>query len=377
MWRFLILLPFFSLHAEISALYLSWVDDPTTTMTIQWHTPEDQSGDTLFLQKDETTLEPFVGEHAQLEQTRIHKVTIRNLTPNTEYTFHINDDLTTYRFRTAPKDLNEPLRFVIGSDIYLNTKLFRRMSQTVLENRPQFIVLAGDITHSQSAHPFRTSPLKRMLAFLKSWKTHMITPDGLITPFLIIPGNKDISPDDYELFFTLFAQPKKQLYRAVDFGSYLSLILLDTASFQPIEGRQTLWLDQALQARENTPYRFAIYHKAAYPSHSSYHDIYPKKIRTHWVPLFEKHHILAAFENQDSSYKRTHPIKESHIDPSGVTYLGDNSWGGSPRKANNQWYLDKKGRKNSICLVEITPEKAQIEALDLFNTCLDTLTLIP
>lgn len=370
MWR-LFFIPF-TLCAEISALYLSWYDDPTTTIAIQWHTTPEEFGDTIHLQDADGAWAPFSGEHHALEPVVVHRVALIGLKPNTEYAFTIGDNAKIYRFRTAPADLDEPVRFIIGGDVYAQAKLFRRMSQTVLENQPRFIVLGGDLAYAIHTHPLR-SPLKRWLAFLRDWKDYMIDAEGHVIPFLVVPGNHDVSSSNYETFFTLFAFPQKQLYRAVDFGSYLSLILLDTGHFQPIEGRQALWLDKTLAARTQVPYRFAVYHEAAYPSYYPYFGATPVKIRTHWVPLFEKYHLLAAFENHNHAFKRTHPIKAGQIDPDGVVYLGDGSWGATPRKTNDQWYLAKKNRKNNILLVELTAQEASIQAFDLFNNSLDKI----
>lgn len=367
--RWLFLLFPWILQAEITALYLSWYDDPTTTMAIQWHTPPEEFGDTISVQlQGEWT--PFSGSHKALKQVLVHQVSLDSLEPNTEYAFRIGEESPIYRFRTAPNNLEEPLRFVIGGDVYARPKIFRRMAKTVRETDPHFIVLGGDLAYAQL---FGSSSIRRWLAFLRDWKELMIDAEGRIIPFLLVPGNHDISASEYETFFTLFAFPKKQLYRAVDFGSYLSLLLLDTGHFQPVEGRQTLWLEKTLASRTETPYRFAIYHEAAYPSFYPYHGEVPKKIRTHWVPLFEKYHLLAAFENHNHAFKRTYPIKAGHIDPEGVVYLGDGSWGASPRKTNDLWYLAKRTRKNNVLLVELTAQQASIQALDLFNNLLDKI----
>jgi hypothetical protein len=83
---------------------------------------------------------------------------------------------------------------------------------------------------------------------------------------------------------------------------------------------------------------------------------------------------MAAFENHNHAFKRTHPIKASQVDPTGVVYIGDGSWGVNPRKTNDLWYLDKKSRKNCILLVELTAKEATVQALDLFHTPLDQIT---
>lgn len=377
MWYFLLLLPF-SLIADISALYLSWYGDPTSSMTIQWHTSLTEYGDTISFLTLDNKWEEIQGEHTTLDKILIHKVSLDFLDPGTEYYFRVGNNPKIYSFKTAPDSIEEePLRFVIGGDVYANTKLFRRMSKTVMENDPHFAVLGGDIAYAITLYPFRSSAMRRWLAFLRDWTETMISAEGKIVPFLIVPGNHDISPDNYEIFFSLFAFPEKQLYRTLDFGSYLTLFLLDTGHFQPIEGRQTLWLEKELSIHQDTSYKFAVYHEAAYPSFYPYYGLTPRKIRTHWVPLFDKYNLLAAFENHNHAFKRTHPLKANQIDSDGIVYLGDGGWGAPPRRTKDLWYLAKRQKKSSFLLVELTPEKATIRAIDLLNETLDNLTIHP
>lgn len=375
-WHVFTLFPLI-LSAEISALYLSWYDDPTSTMTIQWHSSESEFGDTVHLQNFDDAWHPFNGEHVRVDDLLIHTVTLKNLDPDTAYAFRIGDDPEVYRFRTAPVALEEPLQFCIGGDVYQNIKRFRKMCETIVKHDPRFVVLGGDIAYALTIHPFRSSELRRWRSFFKNWKELMVSPDGYLIPFLIAPGNHDITPDNYELFFNLFAFPKKQLYRTVDFGDYLTLFMLDTGHFQPVEGRQTLWLDKALQSHIGTPYRFAVYHVAAYPSYYPYHGIVPKKIRANWVPLFEKYGISASFENHNHAYKRTYPIKENQVNSTGIVYLGDGGWGASPRRTKDLWYLSKRERKSTAFVITLTPKQATVRAVDFLNNEIDKIKFYP
>lgn len=378
MVRFLLpLLLSASLWAEVTAFYLSWYDDPTTTMTIQWISPHHEPEGELFLEMQDQW-ESIPNSHHPVHSILVYEAHLKNLKPDTEYRFRIGKEGNVYKFRTAPASLERPLRFVIGGDAYSNKKLFRRMNQTIVKKDPLFTVIGGDIAYALDIRLFRlrSSAFRRWLSFLTEWKEQMVTSDGRVIPFVLVPGNHDIQPNKYELFFNFFAFPKKQLYRALDFNNYLSLILLDTGNFQPIEGRQTLWLKQALSSRTNTPYLFAIYHVAAYPSFYSYEAPSSRKIRQLWCPLFDQYRISAAFENHNHTFKRTYPIKNNKIDyDEGILYLGDGCWGASPRRTNDMWYLEKKARKNNVYLVELTPEKAHIEAIDLLGKPLDEVSL--
>ncbi len=375
---FLVLCFAFSLNAKPITFYLSWYDDPTSTMTIQWISEESDIDDTLHLNKEDKWISQ-TGSHRSFSQYNIHQITLSQLTPNTTYSFRISDDEATYQFQTAPLTLETPLRFVVGGDVYLLKKLFRKMSEQVAELNPLFCALGGDLAYAFHHHSLRihSDALRRWISFLSEWKKYMITKDQRVIPFLVTAGNHDLDRDHFELFFNLFAFPQKKLYRSINFGNYLNLLFLDTNHLDPIEGKQTAWLKQTLQNQTNIPYLFAIYHEAAYPSFYSYEGIIPEKIRTFWCPLFDQHQISGAFEHHNHTFKRTYPIKNQKLDPQGIIYFGDGCWGAAPRKTNEMWYLEKKGRKNNVYLVELTQEKSLIQAIDLSGKAFDEVSIKP
>lgn len=250
----IVALPLFG--EPISALYLSWYGDPTTTMTIQWHTAlpyhDEPIIDDLSLETSDGWI-PFTGSHEVIPAGYlvVHTVSLSDLTPDTLYRFQIGAE--THTFRTMPSTLDHPVRFVVGGDAYMSERRFRRMNQTIASLDPDFVVIGGDIAYTvhNGFLLFRSSPLRRWATFFSYWKEQMIASDGRLIPFLIIPGNHDIAPDQSDLFFTLFAFPTKQLYRAIDFSNYLTLFLLDTNHYHPIAGEQTDWLKNALAARSD------------------------------------------------------------------------------------------------------------------------------
>lgn len=365
------------LSANMTALYLSWYADPTTTMTICWHTPENEESDTIYLQNTDNQWHAIVGSHEHLRYLLVHTVRLAHLQPNTEYSFRIGTNPTIYKFRTAPDDLTHPIQFIIGGDADHSTKLFRKMNQTIVEKDPLFCVIGGDIAYAIKTTPFRfaSSAFNRWISFLSIWKEQMITKEGRIIPLILGAGNHDIEKEDSSLFFTLFPFPEKHLYRSIDFEKYLSLILLDTDHLDPIEGTQTDWLNHVLSERERIPFRLAIYHEAAYPSYYPYHGTIPKKIRTFWCPLFDKYKITAAFENHNHAFKRTHPMTNGEVDSHGIVYFGDGCWGAPPRKTNDMWYLAKRARKNNVYFVTLTEKEASIEAINLIGEVFDSVSI--
>ena len=212
----------------------------------------------------------------------------------------------------------------------------------------------------------------------------MVTSDGRMIPIVPVLGNHDVRASTLKpmshhfLFYELFAMPEKGMpYRVLDAGNYLSLFLLDSGHTFHIEGQQTQWLKQALCERENVPYKMAAYHVAAYPSVYPYLSHSSKKIRSEWNPLFERYHLNVAFEHHNHAYKRTFPLKGSKVDPDGVIYMGDGSWGVTPRKPKKLWYLASTAQVNAVCLITLDSQRAVVEALDIHGDILDSVSTFP
>ncbi len=157
----------------------------------------------------------------------------------------------------------------------------------------------------------------------------------------------------------------------------MSLFLLDSGHGYNIAGAQTEWLRKQMAERGNMPYQFAAYHIGAYPSVYPYEGKTATEIRNNWTPLFEKNRLNVAFEHHNHAYKRTHPIKEGKVDPEGVVYMGDGSWGVSPRKTKEMWYLVKSARENIVNLVTLTEKMGTVEALNIQGKVVDVVSTFP
>ena len=151
--------------------------------------------------------------------------------------------------------------------------------------------------------------------------------------------------------------PGLEGYNVLDFGGYLSLILLDSGHTNPIQGTQTEWLKQVLAQRKQVPHKFAVYHVPAYPSYRSYNAPPSRSIRKNWVPLFEQYGLAAAFENNDHAYKRTHPILRGRAQARGILYLGDGAWSvanvRTPKTPKQAWYIAKSSATQYFMVVTL------------------------
>ncbi|MBI2742812.1 MAG: metallophosphoesterase family protein [Chlamydiales bacterium] len=369
---------------EPSALYLSWTRDPTSTMVIRWHTSKkDRETEVSYQKEGEKTWKKREGTAALLQKSSllIHSTELTDLEEDTTYLFKVGEEETTYKFRTCPKSLKRPLRFAVAGDAYFYLYLLRKMNTQIAAADPDFVVVGGDIAYAhghKSLFKGRDWEAKRWGTFLQEWQKQMVTSDGRLIPMVVVVGNHDVKSRQIGgAFYQLFPFPQENIpYRTLDFGSYFSLFLLDTNHTYPIDGEQSKWLDSALSARMDVPFKIPVYHVAAYPSVYQYEGSVPTKIRSTWVPLFEKYGVKLAFENHNHAYKRSHPIKAGKIDPEGITYLGDGAWGVSPRKPRplaSSWYLAKAAQLDCFWLITLGQEGYTVRSYDEEGSLIEEL----
>ncbi|MCE5318894.1 MAG: fibronectin type III domain-containing protein [Parachlamydia sp.] len=357
------------------ALYLTWQRQPDTTMTIQWISDKDRHEDLVEYQRPgESLWNSATGSHAPMPEKYpflIHRLELTQLLPDTDYRFRIGSDGVIYKFRTMPSTMATPIRFIVGGDMYRDGwDLLEKMNKQAARLEPMFVLAGGDLAYNEKG-PKVHKHMPRWLEWLIAWKKQMVTSQGRLIPIVPAIGNHDVKkhhphePESAPFFYALFPYPG---YSTLDFGTYLSLFLLDSGHTHPIDGAQTDWLEKALQIRQNIPHKIALYHVPAYPSVRDFNNSASVEIRKFWVPLFEKHFINAAFENHDHAYKRTWPIRNGKKDPSGVLYLGDGGWAVAkprpPRNPSKTWYLANAKASRNIVLVILHGQHRHFIAYD-------------
>src|SRR5262249_14158768 len=159
----------------------------------------------------------------------------------------------------------------------------------------------------------------------------------------------------------------------LDFGDYLSLVLLDTGHTSPISGDQADWLEKTLKMRADHPNVFVVNHVPAYPSFRRMARIFAGAgtgdgNRRPLVPLFEKYRGPVVPEHHDHTFKRTKPLVDGLAHDNGVLYLGDGSWGRlrTPHKPEELSYLAASSRDYHLSLHRIQGEERFHLALDEF-----------
>lgn len=355
------------------ALYLQWQRDPATTMTVHWHTVGEAKTELHYRLVGRTnwataagSAQPFVGTDRW-----VHVVELTGLTPAQDYEFAFEAEGTVHKFRTMPKDLSQPVRFVAGGDVYHQTNWMERMTTLAARMDPAFVVFGGDLAYAHGGT--NEEQITRWFDYFAVWKKCAVAPDGRLIPMLVTIGNHEVKGsyrkprENAQSFYTLFSFPGSQGYQCLDFGKYLSLFLLDSDHTHTIAGEQTAWLDKQLSERRKVPHVFPVYHTPGYPGFREDTGTQAKEVRAHWSPLFDKYGVKLVFENHDHCFKRTFPIRGGKIDPKGTTYLGDGAWGVGLRKpdpAKPKWYIAKSGDIRHLYLVTLYADARHVLAIN-------------
>ncbi|MDR2539418.1 MAG: fibronectin type III domain-containing protein [Chlamydiales bacterium] len=369
---------FFSLIPKMQpTVYLSWENDPTTSIVIHWHTESKGEPQITYRKKGEVMWSCQEGTYVYLKHLplRIHSVELFDLEPNTEYEFSLERKI--YRFKTLAVD--PPLCFAVGGDAYYYLDLMRQMSLQIAARSPDFVVIGGDIAYtcgSKQAFKQKDWKEKRWVTFFNTWSKTMKTLDGRLIPIIGVLGNHDVERVSLEEEMVYKFLPEIRPFKVIDVGTILSLFLLDTGHQYRIEAQEK-WLENALEKREKSAYKMAVYHVSGYPSVYSEEGITPRKVREYWHPHFDRHRLQIAFENHNHAYKRTYPLKNGKCDSDGVIYMGDGSWGVWARTPKEKWYLEKTAKVNAVCLVQIGREKAVVDALNIKGKGIDSVTIMP
>lgn len=362
------------------ALYLQWQRDPTTTMTVHWHTTNKVETTLQFRESKQKNWSDANGSHVAMPDTNsdrtIHTVELTGLKPKTDYVFRFGEQSKEFKFRTMPKDLSRPVRFIEGGDVYHQKDWMDNMNALAAKFDPAFVFIGGDLAYA-NIRDNKIEAVQRWYDFFDSWKKHAVAPDGRLIPLLCTIGNHEVKgfwgkpPEDAPGFYALFSMPGKQGYNHLDFGNYLSLLMLDSGHTHPIDGAQTEWLKNILSDRQNVLHVFPLYHVPAYPScrndEVGENSDLTQGVRKYWCPLFEKYGVRVSFEHHDHAYKRTKPMLDGKVNANGIIYLGDGAWGVKLRASEPdgpRWYIEKSGTVRHFFLVTLYSDQRDILAIN-------------
>ena len=331
-------------------LILTWEGDPCTTMTAEWlrgpglgDRPEKGKGELVKWKevqaldwKTLTTSSSDFPDPEKMGMARWKLVRARwdQLKPGTEYLFQIGD-APVQKFRTAPDHLSQPVVFVEGGDVDV-MESSSNMMRLGAQQDPIFMSVGGDLAYGDG------HDVKREIQFWEQWSAAAHAPDGRVVPFVAGIGNHEVkggyvvegatfeqmrerAPFFYSLFGGLYRKAEPV---ALDFGNYLSMLLMDSGHILPISS-QSGWLKRSLEKRRSVPWVFASWHVPAFPSFRTWkHQKEIVEVREQWVPILEGSTVTAVFNHHDHNLQR---VESEGKGGRKISFLGNGALGVVPR----------------------------------------------
>ncbi|MEX2170491.1 MAG: metallophosphoesterase family protein [Pirellulales bacterium] len=362
-----------------------WQNDPAHEAILSWSTGEAGEVHRVHLRKEGSAEATIVDCQRSGMYTgtiddqplHFHHARLTELEPATRYNVQMESDghkSPELHFYTAPAD-DAPVSLLFGGDSrsgweerkQMNRLMVRLSEEQSKAERPPVLALAhgGDYIGDG-----------RYLTEWSRWLSdHELTvgPAGRLLPIIAARGNHDSGP----LFNEIFDFPPDDAnYYAMDITPAVRLVTLNTQV--STAGDQQSWLDSELAAaRPKHRWVACQYHIPAFPAVKV-----PGGALQSWVPLFEKYNVDLVCEADGHCIKRTAPIRDYKIDPTGVVYIGEGGLGVGQRTPKaDRWYLNspqaKTGSGHHIHLLTFSRDGLTIRTILMDGMLFDEATLQP
>ena len=408
-------------------VYLNVADNSSSTMFVVFHTNYKLTSPNIKLATESkpTPLDYEITVPAEyiemnLEVPRfVYVAYLSHLEAKQTYYFVAGDGqvIESYaaerKFRTTDSSLqHRQLKIVSGGDVGITT-VTKTLLSLAASHDPDMIFIGGDLAYGNG---IRTC-YRRWDNWLKLYSTMAITPKGESIPLLTAIGNHEAggfkltashAPFYLNYFFHQAFNTVPQAsspsysskspatkyrpsnippntYHAHDMAGNL-VVVLDSDVISPSGGEQRQFLQDTLNrskyGRYPSTWKFALYHTPLYPSVRNFNNPASKKLRNEWEPLFSEYHVDVAFENHDHSYKRSHPILNGNVVPTGhggTVYLGDGAFGVTPRKPapiHQRDYLVDAQSESFFFAVTLTARNVSIQAINPRNVIFDSHIIV-
>lgn len=295
-------------------LLLTWSDDPTTSMDIQWRTSDEVAeGSVRYWEKGtedtvEISADRYLMEDRLLQNDRyMHRFTakIRSLKPGTNYGYMAGNEaggwFDVQSFSTAASQA-EPFSFIWFGDVH-NSEIWGNLIQKSEVQHPnaEFYFIAGDLVNTG--------------LYRNDWDELFEYAGETISrkPLMAVPGNHD-SQDGlgawmYEKMLSLPSDSPPDMEGRTYAFDYQNTLFLMIDVTLPLNA-QTAWIETKLKESEAT-WKIAVFHFPPYNGVEPYENI-----QDLWGPLFDQYHVDLVMGGHFHYYMRSKPMHDGQVQAS-------------------------------------------------------------
>lgn len=300
-------------------IHLSWVEDPSTSLTVSWKMPAPGSDCALeYRRRGSGSWNRVRSDRKPSLTTRtLFGATMRDLLPDTEYEYRIaplqgapTERSDIFCSRTAPPPAAADFRFVFFCDTGVagrpdgNASGTRQVIEEMDRDKPLFMLGGGDYAYAN--HDGRYAEVD---GAIDAWFEQM---QPLLSryPLMAQYGNHEIYLverfRDWAPRFSHpsgFADSRNYSFSVAD-AHFTSLFLTGNR----VSPEQLAWLEADLgSARERGIRWLIVYHHEPIFGHGHSHPAKPE-YRQWLAPVFERYRVDLHLSGHDQNYERTYPL---------------------------------------------------------------------
>ncbi|QDU58918.1 metallophosphoesterase [Aeoliella mucimassa] len=275
--------------------------------------------------------------------------------------------LSTFQTASLP---GTPYTFGVIGDTQGNPKVSQKLTDLLWAQRPNFMVIAGDLTETGTNK--------------SHWTEHFfpgLQPIASRVPFYPVLGNHERNAKFYYQYMSL---PDPEFYYSFKYGN-AEFFMIDSNQRLDVESEQYKWLAKALAESEAT-WKFVTYHHPAFSSdEDDYGDLWKgeksswgeQRLR-HLIDLYDEHQVDVVWNGHIHSYERTWPMKKQQVvERGGTVYVVTGGGGGGLETAGpiKPWFQNMVKHGHHYCLVSVNGRHMEFKAYDLEGRLFDVMTI--
>lgn len=312
-------------------------------------------------------------------ERKLHEVKLPNLKPATKYLYQtvsttadgteIKSDV--YTFKTNVNDEDAYFFALVGDSQHSRSSpgAWGRIAERVWQDRPNFIVHAGDLVDVGTRK--------------EDW-TKYFFPQGHVAmsrfPIYTVLGNHE---QDAQYYYDYVVNPAPEYYYTFRYGN-AQFFMIDTNRDVSEGSEQYDWLEWEL-SKSDALWKFVIHHHPPYSSEENDHgDTYKgaSTYRTHarnLVPLYETYGVDFCLFGHTHVYERTWPLMKNKVNrKNGVVYINSGGAGGGLEDFDpvRSWFTKELQTGHHYCTFAIFENEMTFKAIDEEGRVFDMFELL-